>query len=120
MASNEQQHNVVMMVQPINVVKDPDILNRLEKAFMDQIKQEVKRGMENKQDEEHTLPVPTVPMTQTKAIENDNVDETSRKAQGKRGRKRTTKLLFEIPFSFEQPRFCLEENINLDKVIVVN
>ncbi|RDY04466.1 hypothetical protein CR513_11817, partial [Mucuna pruriens] len=39
-------------------------------------------------------------------------------AHCKRGRKTSTKLLLELPFSFEPPTFCLEENINLEKVLL--
>ncbi|KAH1213160.1 hypothetical protein GmHk_14G041166 [Glycine max] len=33
----------------------------------------------------------------------------------KRGRKTSTKLVFEVGFSFEPPKFCKDQNIDLDK-----
>jgi len=40
MASIEQHHNgaLVVMAQPISVVKDPIFLNRLKKAFQEQLR----------------------------------------------------------------------------------
>ncbi|KAK7304042.1 hypothetical protein RJT34_15046 [Clitoria ternatea] len=35
----------------------------------------------------------------------------------KRGRKQTTTTLWEAPFSFEAPPFCIEEKIDLEKVL---
>ncbi|KAG5017998.1 hypothetical protein JHK85_024134 [Glycine max] len=63
------------------------------------------------------------PMPETNA--SDNADETSRKCDlyddvahmqtlRKRGRKTTSKVLFQVPFSFQPPEFCLKENINLE------
>ncbi|XP_029127890.1 uncharacterized protein LOC114916090 [Cajanus cajan] len=119
MASIDQKLNLVV-AQPISVVKDPDLFDRLKKAFVEQIKKVKRRTLENLQHDECELSVPAVPTSRTKTIENDNVDETSNKAQFKRGRKTTTKLLLEIPFSFEHPPFCFKENIDLEKVIVAN
>ncbi|QCE11566.1 hypothetical protein DEO72_LG10g2799 [Vigna unguiculata] len=68
---------LVVRAQPISVVKDPVFLNRLKKAFQDQIK-----------------------------------------AFRRKRKNTTTKLLFEVPFSFQTPRFCLVENIDLDIVLL--
>ncbi|KAG5028445.1 hypothetical protein JHK87_011959 [Glycine soja] len=73
MTSIEQQLNLVVVAQPINAIKDADILERLWKDFEDQL---------------WTL--------------------------RKRGRKTTSKVLFQVPFSFQPPEFCLKENINLE------
>ncbi|ESW12600.1 hypothetical protein PHAVU_008G126400 [Phaseolus vulgaris] len=68
---------VVIMAQPISIVKDPIFLNRLKKAFQEQLR-----------------------------------------AHRRKRRNTTTKLLFEVPFSFQIPTFCLMENIDLNIVLL--
>ncbi|KAK7405412.1 hypothetical protein VNO78_06689 [Psophocarpus tetragonolobus] len=117
MTSIEQQPHVVEAI-PIKVVKDPILLHNLEKAFGDQLTK-IKRGaQEHRPHGEQPIIIPTIPKPETQASENDNSQETAKKDQRKRGRKTTTKRVLEVPFSFELPTFCLEENIDLDIVLL--
>ncbi|CAJ1796170.1 unnamed protein product [Sphenostylis stenocarpa] len=99
---------LVVRAQPISVVKDPTLLKRLKKSFHEQLKDANRRSLEDIQHGEHPSVEPTGPM----------VPEPERKAHRKKRRNTTTKLLFEVPFSFETPKFCLEENIDLDIVLL--
>ncbi|KAG2404849.1 uncharacterized protein HKW66_Vig0244960 [Vigna angularis] len=99
---------VVVRAQPISVVKDPIFLNRLKRAFHDQLRNANMRALKDLQHGEHPLVVPASPM----------VPQTQRKAHRRKRRNTTTKLLFEVPFSFETPTFCVVENIDLDIVLL--
>ncbi|KAG5154096.1 hypothetical protein JHK82_012065 [Glycine max] len=79
--------NNIYLSQPINAIKDADILERLWKDFEDQLWCDLYDDVAHMQ----TL--------------------------RKRGRKTTSKVLFQVPFSFQPPEFCLKENINLEIVI---
>ncbi|KAG5028448.1 hypothetical protein JHK87_011962 [Glycine soja] len=123
MTSIEQQLNLVVVAQPINAIKDADILERLWKDFEDQLWKAKTIASERLRLGGDSSVAPTFPMTETNA--SDNTDETSRKCDlyddvahmqtlRKRGRKTTSKVLFQVPFSFQPPEFCLKENINLE------
>ncbi|KAG5028433.1 hypothetical protein JHK87_011947 [Glycine soja] len=123
MTSIEQQLNLVVVAQPINAIKDADILERLWKDFEDQLWKAKTIASERLRLGGDSSVAPTFPMPETNA--SDNADETSRKCDlyddvahmqtlRKRGRKTTSKVLFQVPFSFQPPEFCLKENINLD------
>ncbi|KAK7405411.1 hypothetical protein VNO78_06688 [Psophocarpus tetragonolobus] len=117
MTSNEQQPHVVEAI-PIKAVKNPILLYKLEKAFGDQLIKIKRRAQELLRHGEQPINVPTIPRPETEASENDNSQETAKKDQRKRGRKTTTKRVLEVPFSFEPPTFCLEENIDLEIVLL--
>ncbi|KAG5154093.1 hypothetical protein JHK82_012062 [Glycine max] len=123
MTSIEQQLNLVVVAQPINAIKDADILERLWKGFEDQLWKAKTIASERLRLGGDSSVAPTFPMLETNA--SDNADETSRKCDlydevahmqtlRKRGRKTASKVLFQVPFSFQPPEFCLKENINLD------
>ncbi|KAG5039907.1 hypothetical protein JHK85_012383 [Glycine max] len=123
MTSIEQQLNLVVVAQPINAIKDADILERLWKDFEDQLWKAKTIASERLRLGGDSSVAPTFPMPETNA--SDNADETSRKCDlyddvahmqtlRKRGRKTTSKVLFQVPFPFQPPEFCLKENINLD------
>ncbi|KAG5110529.1 hypothetical protein JHK82_039752 [Glycine max] len=75
-----------------------DLLSRLSDDFLKQIKEVIRKASENLQHGENTTMLPIVP--------------------NKRGRKTSTKLVFEVGFSFEPPKFCKDENIDLDKELL--
>ncbi|KAG4390873.1 hypothetical protein AAZX31_05G068800 [Glycine max] len=116
MTSIEQQLNLVVVAQPINAIKDADILERLWKDFEDQLWKAKTIASERLRLGGDSSVAPTFPMPETNA--SDNADETSRKTLRKRGRKTTSKVLFQVPFPFQPPEFCLKENINLDIVLL--
>ncbi|KAG5039913.1 hypothetical protein JHK82_012067 [Glycine max] len=127
MTSIEQQLNLVVVAQPINAIKDADILERLWKDFEDQLWKAKTIASERLRLGGDSSVAPTFPMIETNA--SDNTDETSRKCDlyddvahmqtlRKRGRKTTSKVLFQVPFSFQPPEFCLKENINLEIVLL--
>ncbi|KAL3019192.1 hypothetical protein AAZX31_05G068900 [Glycine max] len=116
MTSIEQQLNLVVVAQPINAIKDADILERLWKGFEDQLWKAKTIASERLRLGGDSSVAPTFPMLETNA--SDNADETSRKTLRKRGRKTASKVLFQVPFSFQPPEFCLKENINLDIVLL--
>ncbi|KHN07175.1 hypothetical protein glysoja_038037 [Glycine soja] len=112
MTSIEQQLNLVVVAQPINAIKDADILERLWNDFEDQLRKAKTIASERLRLGGDSSVAPIFPMPETNA--SDNADETSRKTLRKRGRKTTSKVLFQVPFSFQPPEFCLKENINLE------
>ncbi|KAG4400024.1 hypothetical protein AAZX31_08G343000 [Glycine max] len=116
MTSIEQQVNLVVVAQPINAIKDADILERLWNDFEDQLRKAKTIASEHLRLGGDSSVAPIFPMPETNA--SDNADETSRKTLRKRGRKTTSKVLFQVPFSFQPPEFCLKENINLEIVLL--
>ncbi|KAG5002318.1 hypothetical protein JHK87_023390 [Glycine soja] len=123
MTSIEQQVNLVVVAQPINAIKDADILERLWNDFEDQLRKAKTIASEHLRLGGDSSVAPIFPMPETNA--SDNANETSRKCDlyddvahmqtlRKRGRKTTSKVLFQVPFSFQPPEFCLKENINLE------
>ncbi|KAK7338933.1 hypothetical protein VNO77_19567 [Canavalia gladiata] len=111
-SSNEQEsntYNLLLMPQPLSVAVDADLMNKIVSSFQNQLTEVMNRmtALQNEQDHQHALAAPV--------IGPENVKDTSVR---KRGRKYTTSLVGEIYFAFEPPKFCVEENIDLDKVLI--
>ncbi|KAJ1429376.1 hypothetical protein SESBI_08422 [Sesbania bispinosa] len=86
-----------MEVQPLNVVVDMHLINEIRDDFEKQMK-----GFSKE-----------LKVTAPKEPENALAME----GEQQKGRKLTTKLIGEIPFSFVLPEVCIQKNINIDMLL---